>query len=269
MKYEVKTKIANRKNYGKQRSVSQIKFIAVHYTGNDGDTDENNGKYFANNIIEASAHAFVDDDSVTISVPEDYVAWAVGGEKQDQGSVYASKGAKYYKKATNTNSYSVELCDTVKDGKIMVSDKTRENAIDYIARKMIDFNVGIDNVIRHFDITGKLCPIYYVTDEKAWKQFKSDLNNRYKELVSEKKKTLPTVPKNTLKKGAKGTKVGQLQRCLNYLGIKDNDGKELEIDNSFGNSTKEAVKNFQKRYNLSIDGSYGPASYKKMKSVIK
>lgn len=269
MQYEIKTKIANRKNYGNMRSISDIQWIPVHYTGNDGDTDEANANYFANNVVKASAHAFVDDDSVTISVPENYVAWAVGGGKQDQGSPYAKKGAKYYKKVTNTNSYSVEMCDTIKNGKRMVSDKTRENAIDYIARKMIDFGVDINHVIRHFDVTGKLCPIYYVTDEKAWKQFKSDLNKRYKMLVKEKKKSLPTVPKNTLKKGSKGTKVGQLQKCLNYLGIKDDDGKKLEIDKSFGNATYEAMKNFQKKYGLEVDGSYGPASYEKMKSVIK
>jgi len=30
-------------------------------------------------------------------------------------------------------------------------------------------------VIRHYDITGKICPKYFVENEDAWKQFKSDV----------------------------------------------------------------------------------------------
>ena len=40
----VKPQIANKNNYGTKRSISNIKYIVVHYTGNDGDSDESNGK---------------------------------------------------------------------------------------------------------------------------------------------------------------------------------------------------------------------------------
>ena len=81
MAYVMKENLANRANYGSKRSLSKIKFIVVHYTGNDGDTDENNGNYFKNNVVYASAHYFVDDDSVTCCVPDNYVAYSVGGSK--------------------------------------------------------------------------------------------------------------------------------------------------------------------------------------------
>ena len=81
MAYKLKKNLANRKNYGTSRSTRNIKYICIHYTGNDGDSDENNGKYFKNNIVKASTHYFVDDDSVTISVPDNYIAYAVGGSK--------------------------------------------------------------------------------------------------------------------------------------------------------------------------------------------
>ena len=123
MAYKLKTLISNRNNYGSKRSISLIKFLVYHYTGNDGDTDENNAKYFHNNVVKASAHRFVDDDSVTISVPDDYVAYSVGGGLQ------GSKGHKFYKICTNTNSISIEMCDTIKNGKYEVSAKTRANAI--------------------------------------------------------------------------------------------------------------------------------------------
>ena len=66
---KIKEYLANKNNYGGKRSTSNIKYIVIHYTGNDGDTDENNSKYFKNNIVKASAHYFVDDDSITQSVP--------------------------------------------------------------------------------------------------------------------------------------------------------------------------------------------------------
>ena len=78
---DIKIKTANRSNYGGKRNIADIKYIVIHYTANDGDTDEGSGNYFANNIVGASAHYFVDDDSITRSVPDDYIAWAVGGNK--------------------------------------------------------------------------------------------------------------------------------------------------------------------------------------------
>jgi N-acetylmuramoyl-L-alanine amidase CwlA len=32
-----------------------------------------------------------------------------------------------------------------------------------------------EDVIRHYDITGKICPKYFVDDEDAWMQFKTDV----------------------------------------------------------------------------------------------
>ena len=70
-------KPANSKNYGGKRSIGNIKYIVLHYTANNGDTDTGNGNYFANNIVGASAHYFVDEDSCTQAVPDDYIAWPV------------------------------------------------------------------------------------------------------------------------------------------------------------------------------------------------
>ena len=51
MGYVFKKNIANRGNYGDRRNTSNIKYIAVHYTSNDGDHDESNANYFKNRII--------------------------------------------------------------------------------------------------------------------------------------------------------------------------------------------------------------------------
>ena len=130
MSYTLKTNIANRNNYGSSRKTSAIKYIVVHYTANDGDTDEANAKYFKNNVVKTSAHYFVDDDSVTQSVHDNYVAWHCGGKRYSDYKT--TGGAKFYGKCTNTNSIGIELCDTVKDGKYGFTDKTIANAIALI-----------------------------------------------------------------------------------------------------------------------------------------
>ena len=40
---------------------------------------------------------------------------------------------------------------------------------------MKKYNIPAENVIRHYDVTGKNCPKYFVEDEEAWKQFKADI----------------------------------------------------------------------------------------------
>jgi N-acetylmuramoyl-L-alanine amidase CwlA len=162
MSYTLKTNLANKSNYGAKRSTSSIKYIPIHYTGNDGDTDEANAKYFKNNIVKASAHYFVDDDSVTQSVPDDYIAYAVGGSKYSNCAT--TGGGTLYGKCTNANSISVELCDTVKDGKVYPSDKTIENAVALVKTLMAKYNIPVENVIRHFDVNGKSCPAYWCGD---------------------------------------------------------------------------------------------------------
>lgn len=191
---EIKIKTANRNNYGGKRSTADIKYIVIHYTANDGDTDEGNGNYFANNIVGASAHYFVDDDSITRSVPDDYIAWAVGGSKYKN-----TKGGAFYGKCTNANSISIELCDTKKNGVYDFTEATMKNAADLVKLLMEKYTVPVERVIRHYDVTGKVCPKPFVDDEKAWKEFKErlvdNMEKRYNK-ISE----LPTWAKATIQK---------------------------------------------------------------------
>ena len=191
---DIKIKTANRSNYGGKRNIADIKYIVIHYTANDGDTDEGNGNYFANNIVGASAHYFVDDDSITRSVPDDYIAWAVGGSKYKY-----TKGGTFYGKCTNANSISIELCDTKKNGVYDFTETTMKNAADLVKLLMEKYTVPVERVIRHYDVTGKVCPKPFVDDEKAWKEFKErlvdNMEKRYNK-ISE----LPTWAKPTIQK---------------------------------------------------------------------
>ena len=193
MAYAFKTNLANKKNYGSKRSTSTIKYIVIHYTANDGDTDENNAKYFKNNVVEASAHYFVDDDSVTQSVPDNYVAWSVGGKKYSDCD--KTGGGKYYKKITNTNSLSIEICDDIKNGVVYPSAKTIANTIELTKKKMKEYNIPKENVVRHFDVTGKKCPAYWcgsASNDAKWKsefwnKISTDAINKTTAIASNKK----------------------------------------------------------------------------------
>ena len=190
----IKVKTANRSNYGGKRSTADIKYIVIHYTANDGDTDEGNGNYFANNIVGASAHYFVDDDSITRSVPDDYIAWAVGGSKYKY-----TKGGTFYGKCTNVNSISIELCDTKKNGVYDFTEATMKNAADLVKLLMKKYNVSVERVIRHYDVTVKVCPKPFVDDEKAWKEFKERLVDNMEKIYN-KISELPTWAKPTIQK---------------------------------------------------------------------
>lgn len=161
----IKTNLAHKGNFGGTRPLTQIKYIVIHYTANDGDTDENNGLYFKNNDVDASAHYFVDDDSITQSVPDNYIAWHCG--------------AKTYKhpECRNANSIGIEICDDVKNGVIYPSAKTIQNVLDLTKSLMKKYNIPKENIIRHFDVTGKHCPAYWVDNTKWKSEFWNKLTN--------------------------------------------------------------------------------------------
>lgn len=180
---EIKTNLASKKNYGGKRDTSLIKYIVIHYTSNDGDTDEGNGSYFKNNSVGASAHYFVDSNSITQSVPDDYVAWAVGGGKYNDCS--KTGGGYYYLRCNNTNSISIELCDDIKNGCVYPSEKTIENALYLVEQLMQRYNIKKEYVIRHFDVNGKRCPAYWCgTDEKNM-LWRSEFYNKIGKAFSE------------------------------------------------------------------------------------
>ena len=64
------------------------------------------------------------------------------------------------------------------------------------------------------------------------------------------------------KYGDKGPAIGTLQKDLNKLGYK------LVVDNTFGSAVLAAVKDFQKKYGLAVDGYVGPITQAKMKELL-
>lgn len=249
-----------------------IKYVVMHYTGNKKDEALANCKYFANGSRGASAQFFVDDNSIHQSVELRDIAWHCG----------CSVG--YKTACRNSNSIGIEMCCTA--GNYKVSTKTQKNASFLCARICellgIKANQVDKYVLRHYDVvkTNKKCPAQYVENSKEWKQFKTWVKNilKYGDITKPKtttvipaidKEVTPTVAKPTLRVGSNGTQVKNLQKDLNYLGFKDDEGKKLSVDGDFGQSTKEALLAFQRKYGLTQDAIYGNDSYAMMKKKCK
>ena len=147
-----RTKLNNKEN----------KYIVIHYTGNNGDTAKGNCQYFETVNRQASAHYFVDENSIWQCVEDVDVAWHCGGAK------------KYYNNCRNNNSIGIELCSRINaDGKFIIKEETIKNAQSLVAYLMTKYNIKSNNVIRHYDVTRKVCPEPFVRDKEAWLKFKS------------------------------------------------------------------------------------------------
>ncbi len=151
-------------------SVSRIKYIVIHYTGALGDAKAN-CNYFAGGNRNASAHYFVGyDGAIWQSVEDKNVAWHCG--------------AKSYKHAEcrNANSIGIEMCVRKKSTASMgatdkdwyFEDATVEAAAELTRYLMDKYNVPASHVVRHYDVTGKICPNPYVynTTAHTWDEFK-------------------------------------------------------------------------------------------------
>lgn len=215
---EVKIKTANKGNFGGSRSVNKIKYIVVHYTANMGDTAKNNADYFAREVVKASAHFFVDREEVYQSVPANYVAYAVGGNK-------LNKNGTLHGIATNANTLSIEMCNPLSRPFTELDEKVASNTQSLVRKMMSEYDIDINHVIRHYDITGKECP-KQLLKQYPWLFFKWGCLK---------------VPTKTVTKKSDKTTVSWLQFSLN-LTI----GANLKIDGIYGTKTKNAVLTFWK-----------------------
>lgn len=189
MALKFKKEMAHKSNYGGTRSVNDIKYIVIHYTGNNGDTAANNCRYFQGANRNASAHYFVDGgEYVYKSVPVKSVAWSVGGFYSQSGGA-----GSFHEKCTNANSLSIEMCNCVKSVPEKVFDQTVE-----LTRFLMDkYNVPPSRVIRHWDVNGKDCPARWVgKNNDGWDKFKRAIVRKEESKVPEKKEGCFSINKN-------------------------------------------------------------------------
>lgn len=141
--------VANKKN----------EWVVIHYVGAVS-TAENNAKYFYKEYRGASAHYFVDENSLWQVVEDKDIAWHVGTNKA------------YHNGARNNNSIGIELCCKKKYGNWYIEDETIDNAVWLTAEIMKKYNIPLEHLTTHFLTTGKICPEPFVREPKQWQDFK-------------------------------------------------------------------------------------------------
>lgn len=143
-----------------QMAVEQVKGLVIHYTANPGTTAQQNHDYFEglkdSRLTKASSHFIIGIDGEIIQcIPSSEMAYA-SNER-------------------NVDTLSIECCHVDETGEF--TKETYDSLVHLVAWLCGKFELTTEDVIRHYDVTGKLCPLYYVTHEEAWEQFLLDVQS--------------------------------------------------------------------------------------------
>lgn len=156
---EIKEMLLTVNKYSRPGKVlKKVNGVVIHYTANPGSSAEANRNYFEGlrkkGSRYASSHFVVGLEGEIIQcIPLNEIAYASNQRNED--------------------TISVEVCHKDKSGKY--SDKTYKSLVSLVAWLCSEYGLGKDDIIRHYDVTGKLCPKYYVEHPKAWAKLKNDI----------------------------------------------------------------------------------------------
>lgn len=142
-----------------QDPLMKLNGVVVHYVGNPSTSAKANRDYFeglgTTGETQASSHFIIGLDGEIIQcIPLNEIAYCSNNRNDD--------------------TIAIECCHPDENGKF--SDATYQSLIKLTKWlcDTYDLNTQTD-VIRHYDVTGKICPKYYVDNEDAWYQFIADI----------------------------------------------------------------------------------------------
>ena len=141
--------------------LEKVNGIVIHYTANPGTDAKANRNYFESRKNEAdedinkvSSHFIIGLDGKIIQcIPLDEIAYASNNR--------------------NSDTISIECCHPDSSGKF--TKKTYTSLVHLSAWLCGKYYLEKDDIIRHYDVTGKMCPLYYVKHEKAWLSLKNNI----------------------------------------------------------------------------------------------
>lgn len=179
----------NKTNYCPNR---KIKYIVIHYTA--GSTSRagsavNTANFWATSSYEGSADFAVDDATIVQYNPDlnNYLCWHCG-----DGYNGGTGGGSFYGVCTNANSIGIEICsnndnysstDPWNSPKWYFTNSEINNAVELTKYLMQKYGVDVNHVIRHYDVSGKVCPgiigwnKYNGSNENKWLDFKKRISN--------------------------------------------------------------------------------------------
>lgn len=141
--------------------LEKIDGVVIHYVGNPGTSAEANRNYFESlssgaDGVYASSHFIVGlEGEVLECVPLTEIAYASNSRNQD--------------------TVSIEVCHPDETGEF--STVTYDRVVELTAWLCREFHLDPEtDVIRHYDVTGKDCPRYYVENPEAWERLLLDVS---------------------------------------------------------------------------------------------
>ena len=131
-----------------------VRNIVIHYVGNPGSTAQQNRDYYASRSSEVSSHFVI----------------GLKGEIIQCIPLHEKSSASNHR---NKDTISIEVCHPDESGKF--TDETYDSLVKLTVWLCEACGLDSSDIIRHYDITGKQCPLYFVTHENAWERFKKDV----------------------------------------------------------------------------------------------
>lgn len=132
-----------------------IKYLVIHYTaGASSAPGRAKGMKSSWEAKRTASADFGVDDATLVQFnpdPKNYYCWAVGGGNG----------------ITNANSVSIEICSNLKKGANAskanhdgwyFTEASLDNAVKLAKILMRKYNIPVERVVRHYDVTGKICP---------------------------------------------------------------------------------------------------------------
>lgn len=143
------------------RGGTAVRYIVVHYVGAGTSAPGSalaNCKYFAGGNRQASAHYFIDDGSIYEYADPSVATWHCGDGHGRYG-------------ITNNNSIGIEVCNN--GGPYTAAEIDRLTWL--VQRLMKQYGVPASRVVRHYDASRKMCPLYYAQNPSAWKSLHAQI----------------------------------------------------------------------------------------------
>ncbi|MDO4321543.1 MAG: peptidoglycan recognition family protein [Lachnospiraceae bacterium] len=144
--------------------VDAVENVVIHYLGNPKTTAQQNHDYF---------ESLKDLQNVSMSAN-----FVVGIEGEIIECVPPGEIA-YASNSMNHLSISIENCHLDDSGRF--TEETYESCVHLTAYLVAEYGLKRENIIRHYDVTGKECPLYYVEHEDKWEKFRDDVMNYIEE----------------------------------------------------------------------------------------
>lgn len=134
--------------------LEKVTKIAVHYVGNPGSTAIANRNYFEN---QKNGGRYVSSHYI------------IGLEGEIIQCIPLTEWS-YCTNQANGYSISIECCHPDTSGKF--NEATEQSLVELCAYLCKHYNLTSDDIIRHYDVTGKLCPLWYVKHPESFFVFK-------------------------------------------------------------------------------------------------